>query len=223
MKSLKFLIAIFLFALTTSCVTTLPLSNQFYNSKKVEIIFKIDSIGIAKSGSQGLLDMALTPGSRFKKPLQDIEPNLKLIIEDTIKTEISDILNNKKKQFDFITEKFDYNALEKFDNPKSNKKYAKKDFRNLKSVYNVDEIMYVKVKYGLLISYYGTIETGKQGFVNIETQVIDLSDNSLLQHAKCNSVVNIIGKWDKGESYENLKKSIREALNNSIRILKTKF
>jgi hypothetical protein len=39
----------------TSCVTTLPLNQQFY-TKKVGIILQVDSIGMAKAGGQGLLD-----------------------------------------------------------------------------------------------------------------------------------------------------------------------
>jgi hypothetical protein len=58
-------------------------------------------------------------------------------------------------------------------------KYSKKDYRNLKTTNNVDEIMFVKVKYGILVSYYGMIELDKQGYVNTATEVVDLNDNSL--------------------------------------------
>jgi hypothetical protein len=60
-------------------------------------------------------------------------------------------------------------------------KISKKDYRNLKTTNNVDEIMFVKVKYGILVSYYGMIELDKQGYVNTATEVVDLNDNSLLQ------------------------------------------
>jgi hypothetical protein len=51
-----------------------------------------------------------------------------------------------------------------FENQILNKKYSKKDYRNLKTTNNVDEIMFVKVKYGILVSYYGMIELDKQGY-----------------------------------------------------------
>lgn len=221
MKLLKFTFGILFLLSVTSCVTTLPLNKQFYNTKKVGVILQVDSIGMAKAGSQGLLDMAFTPGNRFKEPLQKVEP--KLNINETMKTEITTLLNLKNKQFQFITEKFDYQALNKFDKPNSDKKYSKKDFRNLRTANNVDEILFVKVKYGILVSYYGVIETGKQGYVNIGTEIIDLADNSLLQQENLQTVTSIKGNWKKGDDYENLKNSIQEAINNSVDRLKTVF
>jgi hypothetical protein len=221
MKLLKLTFGILFLLTVTSCVTTLPLNQQFYNNKKVGIILQVDSIGMAKAGSQGLLDMAFTPGNRFKEPLKKIEPKLNL--NETIKTEITNILNSKNKQFQFITEKIDYQTLSKFEKPNSEKKFSKKDFRNFKTSNNVDEIMFVKVKYGLLVSYYGVIETGKQGYVNIGTEIIDLTDNSLFQQETMQTVANIKGNWKKGEDYENLRNSIQEAINNSIINLKTKL
>ena len=221
MKLLKLTLG-FLFLLSvTSCVTTLPLNQQFYNSKKVGIILQVDSIGMAKAGGQGLLDMALTPGNRFTEPLKKVEPKFNL--NETLKTEISNILNSKNKQFLFIDEKIDYQNLTKFEKPNSDKKYSKKDFRNLKNSNNVDEIMFVKVKYGLLVSYYGMIELDKQGYVNIGTEVVDLSDNSLLQQENFQTVANMNGNWKKGEDFENLKNSIQDAINSSLITLRTKF
>jgi hypothetical protein len=221
MKLLKLTFGILFLATLTSCVTALPINKQFYNSKKVGVILQVDSIGMAKAGSQGLLDMAFTPGNRFKEPLQEVEPKLNL--NEILTAEITNILNSKSKQFKFITENIDYQKLDKFDKPNSDKKYSKKDFRNLKTVNNVDEIMYIKVKYGLLVSYYGVIETGKQGYVNIATEIVDLTDNELLQQQNIQTVASIKGNWKKGEDFGNLKSAIQEAIDNSVSTLKTKF
>lgn len=199
----------------------MPLNEKFYNSKKVGVILQVDSIGMAKAGSQGLLDMAFTPGNRFKDPLQKVEP--KLDLNETLKNEISTILNSKNKQFQFLNDKFDYKSLNKFEKPDSDKKYSKKDFTKLKATNNVDQIMFVKVKYGLLVSYYGVIEIGKQGYVNIGTEIVDLDDNSLLQQDNIQSVSNMKGNWKEGEDYENLKNSIQAAIDNSKTMLKSKF
>ncbi len=221
MKLLKLNIAILLLLTVTSCITTLPLNQQFYNSKKVGVIVQVDSIGMAKAGGQGLLDMALTPGNRFTELLRKIEPTFKL--NETVKAEITNMFNSKNKQFQFIDEKVDYQKLNKFEKPNSDKKYSKKDFRNLKTTNNVDEIMFVKVKYGILVSYYGMIELDKNGYVNIETEVVDLSDNSLLQQETFQTVAKMNGNWKKGEDFENLKNSIQDAINSSMITLKTKF
>jgi hypothetical protein len=221
MKLLQLTFGILFLLTATSCVTTLPLNQQFYNAKKIGVILQVDSIGMAKTGSQGLLDMAFTSGNRFKEPLQQVEQKLKL--NETLQTEITSILNSKNKQFQYITENFDYQTLTKFEKPNSEKKYSKKDFRKFKTANNVDEIMFVKVKYGILVSYYGVIEIGKQGYVNIGTEIVDLADNSLLQQENMQSVVTIKGNWKKGEDFENLRNSIQDAINNSISTLKTKF
>jgi hypothetical protein len=221
MKALKLTIGILFLLTITSCITTQPLNQQFYNTKKVGVILQVDSIGMAKAGSQGLLDMAFTPGNRFKEPLQKIAPELNL--NETLKTEITSILNSKNKQYQFIAENIVYQNLNKFEKPNSEKKYSKKDFRNLKVVNNVDEILYIKVKYGILVSYYGVIEIGKQGYVNIGTEIIDLSDNSLLQQENIQSIANIKGNWKKGEDFENLKNAIKEAIDNSMIALRNKF
>ena len=221
MKLLNFTFAIVLLLTVTSCVTTLPLNQQFYNSKKVGVVIQVDSIGMAKAGGQGLLDMALTPGNRFTEPLKKIEPNFNL--NETLKTTITEILNSKNKQFQFITEKVDYKSLNKFEKPNSNKKYSKKDFRNLKTSNNVDEIMFVKVKYGILVSYYGMIELDKNGYINIDTEVVDLSDNSLLQQEMFQTTAKMNGNWKKGEDFGNLKNSIQDAINASIVTFKSKF
>lgn len=221
MKFLKLTFGILLLLSFTSCVTTLPLNQQFYNTKKVGIILQVDSIGMAKAGGQGLLDMALTPGNRFTAPLKKVEPKFNL--KETLKSEISNILTSKNKQFQFIDEAIDYENLKKFNKPNSDKKYSKKDFRNLQISNNVDEILLVKVKYGILVSYYGVIELEKQGYVNIGSEIIDLSDNSLLQQDNFQTAAKMNGNWKEGENFENLKNSIQDAINFAITTLKTKF
>jgi hypothetical protein len=221
MKLLKLTFGLLSLLIVTSCVTTLPLNQQFYNTKKVGIILQVDSIGMAKAGGQGLLDMALTPGNRFTEPLKKVEPQFNL--NETLKAEITNILNAKNKQFQFINEKFDYKTLNNFEKPNSNKKYSKKDYRNLKTTNNVDEIMFVKVKYGILVSYYGMIELDKQGYVNTATEVVDLNDNSLLQQETFQTAAKMNGNWKKGEDFGNLTNSIQDAINSSITTLKTKF
>ncbi len=221
MKSLKLTFGILLVLTVTSCVTTMPLNQQFYNTKKVGVIVQVDSIGMAKAGEQGLLDMALTPGDRFTIGLKRVEPKLNL--KETLKNEISHIFNSKHKQFKIINENIVYEYLYQFEKPNSAKKYSKKDFMYLKSKYNVDEILHVHANYGLLVSYYGMIELDKQGYVNIATEVVDLSDNSLLQKISFQTVAKMNGNWKKGEDFDNLKNSIQDAINNSIITLQAKF
>ena len=116
MKLLKLSFVLFLLLTVTSCITTLPLNQQFYNSKKVGIILQIDSIGMAKAGGQGLLDMALTSGNKFREPLKKVEPQLN--INEALKTEIINIFQSKNKQYEFITQNVNVEKLDKFQKKK---------------------------------------------------------------------------------------------------------
>jgi len=83
--------------------------------------------------------------------------------------------------------------------------------------------MFIKVKHGILVSYYGMIELEKEGYIKIETEIVDLTDNSLLQQDNFQTIAKINGNWKEGENYQNLKNAIQEAINNSIITLKSKF
>lgn len=221
MKKLQIISLLVLATVVTSCVTTIPLNAQFYSAKKVGIIITIDSIGIAKAGGQGLLDMALTPGNRFHEPLKAVEPQLNC--KEVLKIELQKVMNAKNKPTEFLELKMNVNALGKFETKDKSKKYATIDYRKLKDTYHVDEILHLKVKYGLLVSYYGVIETGKEGFCEINSSIINLEDNSLLQKETLKSINPINGNWKKGDNYANLKFAIQNSINGGALLLKEKF
>ena len=222
MRTLKFTSLFFLILLFASCASRLPLNQSFYNTKKVGVIIQVDSIGIAKTGSQGLLDMALTPGNKYKGPLHAVA--MKLNPEALLAEEISSLLKAKNKDFIIIPFNVINQNLVKFEAPEaSDKKYYKNDLRAIKTKYNVDELLYVRAKYGLLISYYSMVETGRQGHTELAANIINLDDNSLLLQDKISSVTPLKGKWNEEPEYENLTNSIKEAIALSIVTLKTKF
>lgn len=221
MKKLQIISLLVLVTVVSSCVTTVPLNAQFYSAKKVGVIITIDSIGIAKAGGQGLLDMALTPGNRFHEPLKAVEPQLNC--KEVLKIELQKAMNSKNKPSEFLELTMNVNALGKFETKDKSKKYANIDYRKLKDTYQVDEILHVKVKYGLLVSYYGVIETGKEGFCEINSSIIDLEDNSLLQKETLKSINPINGNWKKGDNYANLKFAIQNSINGGALLLKQKF
>ena len=103
MKTLKLILVFLVTISVTSCVTTLPINQQFYGSKKVGVIIQIDSASMAKDGAQGLLDMALTPGNKFKEPLQKLKGTIE--IKELITKSITEKLNSKNKQHEFFYEK----------------------------------------------------------------------------------------------------------------------
>ena len=221
MRLLKLTFALLVLLTIYSCATAVPLDRHFYSRKKVGVIIQVDSIRMTKEGGQGLLDIAITPGNRFYSTLKAIEPQME--IEKRLKDEMTKILNSKSKEFVYIDKDFDYEKLPKFVSPKSPKEFSKKDFKSLVAKYNVDEIIYVRTHYGLLVSYYSMIEIGKEGYVNITSQIINLEDNSLMHQETVFERTDIKGNWKEGDDYSNLKTAINAALDKGIKDLKAKY
>ena len=92
--------------------------------------------------------------------------------------------------------------------------------RNYKEKYKVDELFLVTVKHGVHVSYYGVIELNKQGYTNINCEIIDLTDNSYMLKENINSLGKINGKWNEGD---NLKDAINTALIDATNTLKSKL
>lgn len=223
MKLKTLLSAITFVMLLVSCATKVPLSETFYNDKKVGILVKVDSINRFKSGSQGLLDMAISSGSKYKEALQSIgnQVNPRQVFENVI----TEKLQEKSKSFYLIEDFIDFKAFQKFDKPNTENKikFYDRDLRSLKQKYDIDELIIVQVRYGLTISYYGMIETGKGGSTNIDIDVLDLNDNSILLRDKLVELEVFKGKWDKPPYYTELKDNIEKTVIRSSDNLKTKF
>jgi hypothetical protein len=203
------------------CTTTIPLSQSFYNSKRIGVVIEVNKIGVAKEGSQGLLDMALTPGDRFQEPLKQVEKQMN--IKAQLQKDIASILTVCKKPFQIITDTIYLDDKPTYEGPDIKKKYAKDDWRSVKEQFKIDEVMLVKLDYGLLVSYYGFIETGKQTFATIQTEIVDLSDNSLIEKGRIGKKAPIVGNWSEGKNYSNMKQSLDEAYGKLLNALRLKF
>lgn len=219
----KLIILFTIFLFLTSCVTKIPLSKSYFNSdKKVGVILVKNNIANYKQGSQGLLDMALTPGNKYKEPLESVDKEITII--EKINNLYKSIYNSKGKELVVIDEKIDFDSLNKFLKPKkSKKKYYKYNIMYLKEKYDIDELLFVEVKYGVLVSYYGFIETGRFGYCQIASEIINLDDNSYLYKGISTSNEVIKGKWKNPPKYEELKTSIERAISKSIQMEKSKI
>lgn len=116
------------------------------------------------------------------------------------------------------------NTAQKFSGNKAEgKKYATQDFRYLKNKYQVDEVLFVNLNWGALISYYSMIETGRSGYANFDTKLINTADNSLIFANNSVNMVPIKGKWNVGPEYQNAVGTIKEALDKGAETEKTLF
>lgn len=213
-------IYVLLYLFFTSCVSSIPMSQNFYKSTKVGIILQVDSIGLYRTGAQGLLDIALTMGNKYRQPLKNVET----IVNPTekLKLEIAKVLQAKNKQYDFIEENIDFNKIKKFEKTGEGKFYNK-DIREFKAKYNIDEVMIIKVNYGLLVSYYSMIEIGWQGQAVISNSVVDLNNNALLFQDRVAALEKLKGKWNTPPDYQNLTNAIQNAINKCLTLQKTKL
>ncbi|MDH7447181.1 hypothetical protein [Aquimarina sp. 2201CG14-23] len=210
--------------LLSSCAAKIPLSSNYYESNsKVGLLLNINEINASRTGNQGIIDLALTQGIKYKEPLKivDQQLNAKQRIQDLYKNTYS----TKGKDLILIKDSINFNNFKKFEVPKDKKanKYAKHDIRELKTKYNIDELLIINVNYGLLVSYYSMIETGRSGNCTIHSTIVNLNDNSLLYKDFSFSLEKINGKWKTPPKYENLFSSINAAITETLSKEKTKF
>ncbi len=208
----------------SSCAVKVPLSSDYYqNDKKVGILYLIDSIGHYREGAQGILDMAVTGSKKYEEPLQIVDEQLKM--KERVRQTYTDVFKSYGKVYAEIEADYDKDNLPKFQKSSisnKDKKYHKYDIRFLKDK-GMDELLIVKVKYGLLISYYGMIELQKNGHCTIETEIVDLSDNSIIFKDRSMFSQKLKGKWKKPPKYENLKNVISAAMQRTFNIVKQKM
>ena len=211
MKKLVLLFSMLL--LVTSCVPKVALTSDYWQKPtKVGILINENPPAKFKEGSQGLLDMAVTSGDKYKEALdiigQQIHP------KEELTAIYSDIFKAKGKDIVIIDEKFDPKTAKKFSGTKAEgKKYSNYDFSDLKAKFGVVELLFVNINYGFMISYYGMIETGKMGHAAIDTKIIDLADQHLIL-ANYNFKNENLKKW-KDNNYENSVKGVRIALDKA--------
>ncbi len=217
-----FITTITLGLLMSSCVQRMTLQKSYYtNAKTVGAIYIIPPISVYKNGQQGLLDMAVTKGKKYKEPLEFIDKKLNL--EKGVKLSYSNFFENQKKPlklFDYI---YDETILKKFQKPKSSKKkYYKYDVRHFKQK-GIDELLLIKVKYGLLITYYGMIEANRYGHCQVDSYIIDLNDNSLIYREQTKVQIPLKGKWNDPPYYKKLESVVSMAIKNALEMERQKL
>ena len=218
--SFNFFLVLFLVGLLfLSCVTKVPLtSDYFQNNKKVGVIYNIDTINVYREGQQGLLDMALAHGAKYKQPLAIVDKTANPY--EKIRNTYQFLFNQKNKPLQHIDFEYDVKKLSKFAKPSnSDKKYHKYDLRKLKSE-GIDELLIVNVKYGLLVSYYGFIETAIQGYCRINSEIVNLTDNSVIYKNFSMGKEKVRGKWKTPPNYDNLRNSIQNAIDKTLSLEK---
>jgi hypothetical protein len=223
MKNLKLALAFIAFYSVTSCITTIPISQEFYKGTKVGILIQMDdSPKVIKATTSGTTEIITDTNNKYYVGVSNIKSNF--TFKESLIKEISSTLNSKNKRFEIISENFNDASLSKFEAPNLEIEYPELDFRFMKEKYNVDEILFIKVhNYGLLLVYSGVLLATKKGHTIIDTQIIDLKDNSLLQQKRFETNTKIKGDWRGDGDYKNLQTAIQKTIDNSILKIKERL
>jgi hypothetical protein len=223
MKNLKLVLAFIVLFFVTSCITTVPISQNFYKGTKVGVIIQMDNDpSVIRAQTNGITKIITDPDDKYYIGLSKLKSNFNF--KESLKTEISNALTSKNKTFEIISDNFNDASLTKFKAPNLEIEYSKLDFRFMKEKYNIDEILFIKVhNYGLLLVYAGVLLSTKTGHTVIDTQVIDLNDNSLLQQKRFETNTKIKGNWKGEGDYKNLQTAIQTTIDNSILKIKQKL
>jgi hypothetical protein len=209
--------------LITSCAVRVPLSKEYWNKpSKVGLFVNVNDPAKFRKGSQGLLDLALTSGDKYAPPL--LKVNEKLNPKDSLVNMYTNILSVKGKEVVLISDTFNAKTAEKFKGTKvDGKKYSDYDFTYLKNKYGVDEVLFVNLNWGLMISYYGMIEIGRESFCYFDTRLVNTTDNSLYLANDNSKYTMLKGKWDVKPEYENVVSTVKISLNEAIETEKELF
>ena len=212
-----------MFAVLVSCQVNVPMNAEYLNKpSKVGIFVNVNDPQKFREGSQGLLDLAVTSGDKYQ-PMLDLAKE-KITFKDELIAIYSETLKTRGKEVIIIDEKFDGKTAAKFKGDKiEGKKYSYYDLRSLKEKYGVDDVIFVNVNWGVIISYYSMIETGRAGYIYLDNNVVNTTDNTLY-FAQNNVKMEIIkGKWNTPPNYENALGKISEAVNKGIEVERTIF
>ncbi|MFM9825656.1 hypothetical protein [Flavobacterium sp.] len=223
MKNLKLVLAFIVLFSVTGCITTVPISQEFYKGTKVGVIIQMNNDpSVIRAQTNGITRIITESDNKFHIGLSEIKSNFNF--KESLKKEISNTLSSKNKSFEIISENFNDASLTKFEAPNLEIEYPELDFRFMKGKYNVDEILFIKVhNYGLLLIYSGVLLATKKGHTLIDTQIIDLKDNSLLQQKRFETNTKIKGSWKGEGDYKNLQTSIQKTIDKSVLKIKQKL
>lgn len=200
----------------TSCVSKIAMDKQsFYKEKKIGVIVTQDSMSIYRAGAQGLLDMAISSGRKYKEPLKQISPQFNP--KENILKVIEQKFAENGKNYIIINDVINLKDFPKYEvASKDDDKFLKQDVRSLKTKYDIDQLMLIKINYGLSISYYGMIETGRFSTTSLFTQIINLDNNQIIFRDPYENLIPIKGKWNEPPHYENLSGHIKKSIDKSM-------
>lgn len=208
MKFIKTMAILFTIAFLSSCAPKQIALNKanYHAQNNVAVVVYTPTTYVGKGGSQGLLDIAVTPQTKYKEAIQLLSDTYTSKIEDEIKGECKKIYDYTGKKYIILDSVASLPTIT-VDNKE------KLDYQYIKEKYNVDQVQEVWCTYGVTINYYGFVETDKYTFVNLISTITDIEKQEKIQQYNKDNKSQLKRKW-KNNDYAIFK----ELLNNNIKL-----
>ena len=233
MKILKYSFVLLIVVALGGCAAITPnfgVKKDFWQDKSATIgvaIAKLPKAQAFKSGSQGLLDIAINNANAddLEKALNTVD----ITSVNQLAAKMTSYLQQKGFRVKQIAAPIDVAKLADFEKQNDDAKsvfYSKKNFAALKSSLGVDKLVLVSVNIvGTIRSYYGFIPLGDpSGYAALNGTVINLSNNQMeWNQLVTQTVAHDPGDWDKPPQFSSLTKAMKLAYVQSQSILLNDF
>jgi len=178
-------------------------SNQEQLPTTTGILIVSDGVNLATSYNPELRKWADREREYFKGILQPIE----VVVNPTAELYemYQETFEANGKQYLIIEENFSTD-----DFPKTftyDKRYSRYDVSRVKEKYDIDELLFVKLDYGLWVGHFSD-----QGYCRIYSEIINLKNKKLRYRKPNTKRVALDGKWDEDTNYPHLKKAVKNAI-----------
>lgn len=217
MKFIKAAAILFSIAFLGSCAPKQIALNKadYHANNNVAVIIYTPTSFVGKGGSQGLLDMAVTPQTKYKEAIQLLSETYTSSIQNSITEECKKIYDNTGKKYIIL------DSIASLPTILVDKKTTL-DYQYIKDKYNVDQVQEITCIYGVTINYYGFVETDKYTFVKINSTITDIEKQVKLQQYNKHNQEQLKRKW-KDNDYAIFKESLNKNIKLALRDFNSQF
>jgi len=216
--------------LATGCATVVPnisAGQKFWSDKQHAIgvaVIKLPAAGAHKSGSQGLLDIAIN-----NSMASDLETHLSQ--QDVTKIEnladkIASYLQEKGFEVKRISDQVDPEAFPEQEASGGGKHYSLRDYSSLKEQHGIEKLVLLSInQIGTIRSYYGFIPTSSPaGYASLNGQVINLTTAELEWNQNAvQQTPSAESEWDVPPDFPGLTQAMEMAFDNSRQVIFNNF
>ncbi|WP_413512177.1 hypothetical protein [Myroides odoratus] len=218
MKFIQTMLIFSVLLLLNSCATPKQISinkAEYHAQNRVAIIVHPPTSFVGKTGSQGILDLAVTPQTKYKEGMKILSKTYDSTIQKSLKDECEKIYAYTGKKYIVLDSIANLPTIE------VNKKQVL-DYQYIKDTYQVEQIQEITCTYGITIDYYGFIETDKNTFVSINSIITNIENQTTVQQYNQTKKIKLKGKW-RANNYAIFNKSLETSVKLALMDFNSQF